>query len=227
MWYNFFDAEETMEVKNKILLVVVITVVAMVVEIFFGFLTNSMALLADGFHMGTHALAFGLTYTAYFLCQKFLNCSKFKSGTDKIKELAGYTSSLFLAASGVFIVFESLVRLFNPLKIDFSQAMVVVALGLAVNLTCVLIMDFEDIHNHLHGHKHEHHNRDNNFKSAYFHILADLLTSVFALFALFCAKFFNWVMLDSVIGIFGGLIIIKWAYNLIKATSIKLLDIET
>jgi len=215
-----------MDVKNKILFVVIITILVMVLEIVFGFLTNSMALLADGFHMGTHALALGLTFIAYYLCSKFENCNKFKSGTDKIKELAGYTSSLFLAVSGIGIIFESFQRLIHPLKIDFTQAIVVVIIGLVVNLICVLIMDFDDIHNHLHNHPHTHENRDNNFKSAYFHILADLLTSIFAIFALLGAKYFGLIMLDAIIGILGGLIIIKWAINLIKSTAQNLLDFK-
>ena len=215
-----------MEVKNKILFVVIITIITMIVEICFGFITNSMALLADGFHMGTHALALGLTYVAYYLCAKFKNSDCFKSGTDKIKELAGYTSSIFLGLSGLGIIYESINRFFHPLQISFVQAMAVVLIGLIINLICVLIMDFDDIHNHLHGHPHTHTNRDNNFKSAYFHILADLLTSIFALIALLCAKYFGLIILDPLIGVVGGIIIIKWAINLIKSTAVKLLDIE-
>ncbi|MBQ8475443.1 cation transporter [bacterium] len=214
-----------MEVKNKILFVVIITIITMIAEILFGFLSNSMALLADGFHMGTHALALGLAYIAYYFCTKFKDNACFKSGTDKIKELSGYTSSLFLGFSGLGIIYESIERIFHPLNISFSQAMIVVVIGLLINLICVLIMDFDDIHNHLHHHEHTHTDRDNNFKSAYFHILADLLTSIFALIALLCAKYFGFVILDPLIGVAGGVIIIKWAINLLKSTARNLLDI--
>ena len=212
--------------KNKILFVIILTILTMIGEIFFGFLTNSMALLADGFHMGTHAFALGLTYVAYYFCQKYLNSDKFKCGTDKIKDLAGYTSSLFLGISGILIIYESVERLFHPLEISFIQAMIIVVIGLVVNLISIIIMDFDHFHNHMHSHPHEHKKTDNNFKSAYLHILADLLTSVCAFFALLFAKFFGWVLLDPVIGILGGIIIIKWAIGLIKSTTISLLDIN-
>lgn len=216
-----------MKESKKILFVLIITILTMVAEIYFGFISNSMALLADGFHMGTHALAFGLTYIAYYFCNKYINSNKFTSGTEKINELAGYTSSLFLGLSGILIIYESIGRIFNPLKIDFSQALIVIIIGLVINLICIIVMDFDHFHNHIHNHNHIHKKTDNNFKSAYLHILADLLTSVGALFALILAKYFGWVLLDPIIGIFGGLIILKWAIGLIKATTIKLLDIDT
>ncbi len=206
-----------MEAKNKILFVIIITILTMVAEIFFGIITNSMALLADGFHMGTHAFAFVITYIAYYFCSKFKDSACFKSGTDKIKELAGYTSSLFLGVSGLAIIYESVDRIFHPLQIGFFQALIVVVIGLVVNFVCILIMDIDDDHNHSHD--------DNNFKSAYFHILADLLTSIFALVALLCAKYFGFIILDAIVGIIGGLIIIKWSINLIKSTAKNLLDI--
>ena len=216
-----------MEETKKILFVLILTILTMIAEIYFGFISNSMALLTDGFHMGTHALAFGLTYIAYYFCNKYINSNKFKSGTDKIKELAGYTSSLFLGLSGILIIYESIERIFNPLKIDFTQAIIVIAIGLTINLISIIVMDFDHFHNHMHNHPHTHKKTDNNFKSAYLHILADLLTSICALFAIVFAKYFGWVLLDPIIGVLGGLIIIKWAIGLIKATAIKLLDIDT
>ena len=216
------------EVKNKILFVIILTILTMAAEIFFGFTTKSMALLADGFHMGSHAFALGLTYIAYYFCAKLINCNKLKSGTGKIKELAGYTSSLFLGVSGIGIVFESVQRIFHPLQISVNEAIVVVIIGLLINFLSIIIMDFDHFHNHLHNHPHVHTEaqKDNSFKSAYMHILADLLTSVCAIFALLCAKFFNWTFLDPFIGVIGGIIILKWAYGLIKSTGAKLLDIE-
>ena len=215
-----------MEAKNKILFVIILTILTMIAEISFGFITNSMALLADGFHMGTHAFALGLTYIAYYFCQKYFNSAKFSNGTDKIKDLAGYTSSLFLGISGIMIIYESFERLIHPLKISFTQAMIVVVIGLIINLISIIIMDFDHFHNHMHNHPHEHKKTDNNFKSAYLHILADLLTSICAFFALLFAKFFGWVLLDPIIGILGGIIIVKWAVDLIKSTTVVLLDID-
>lgn len=215
-----------MEVKNKILFVIIITLITMIAEITFGVISHSMALLADGFHMGTHVFALGLSYIAYYLCQKFANSCKFKNGTDKIKELAGYTSSLFLGLSGILIIAQSIHRFFNPLSIDFNQAALVCIIGLVVNLASVMIMDFDDICNHVHHVAHVHKNRDNNFKSAYFHILADILTSVFALIALLSGKYFGFVFLDPVIGVLGGVIVLKWAFNLVKSTAMNLLDMN-
>ncbi len=216
-----------MKESKKILFILILTILTMIGEIYFGFVSNSMALLADGFHMGTHAFAFGLTYIAYYFCNKYINSNKFASGTEKINDLAGYTSSLFLGLSGILIIYESIERIFNPLKIDFTQALIVIIIGLTINLISIIVMDFDHFHNHIHKHPHAHKKTDNNFKSAYLHILADLLTSVCALFALIAAKYFGWVLLDPIIGILGGIIILKWTISLIKATTVKLLDINT
>ena len=217
-----------MEAKNKILFVIIITLVTMVAEIIFGIITNSMALLADGFHMGTHVFALGLSYVAYHLCQKYANSVCFTNGTDKIKELAGYTSSLFLGASALLIIYNSIERLLQPLSIEYNQAMLLVIIGLVVNVASILIMDSGECCHlmHHHHHHHNHDDRDNNFKAAYFHILADVITSLLALGALLVGKFFGFVSLDPLIGVLGGFIILKWSIDLIKATAINLLDMD-
>ncbi len=200
--------EISYENEKRTLVVIVFTLIAMFAEIAYGYFTNSMALLADGYHMGTHALALGLTYAAYILIRKY--------NTEKIGTLAGYTSSLFLGFTGLWIIVEAFGRFFNPLEIRFGEAILVAIIGLVVNVICILIMEG----------KHHHHEevRDYNFKAAYMHILADALTSVLAIGALIAGKYFNFVYLDSLIGILGGVLILKWAFGLLKDTVKILID---
>lgn len=213
--------ELTQENEKRTLIVIIFTVIAMTAEIFYGYFTNSMALLADGYHMGTHALALGLTYIAYVLVRKYSGSGLFPSGTDKIGTLAGYTSSLFLALTGVWIIFEAVGRFFNPLQIRFDEAILVAVIGLIVNAVCILIMECK---NH---HEEKSENTDYNFKAAYYHILADALTSILAIGALLAGKFFNFVYLDSLIGILGGILILRWAFGLIKNTVKILIDFKS
>lgn len=195
--------------EHKTLIVIVFTLIAMLAEIGYGYFTNSMALLADGYHMGTHALALGLTYAAYIFIRKYNN--------EKIGTLAGYTSSLFLGFTGIWIIIEALQRFINPLEIRFEEAILVAAIGLAVNVICILIME---------GREHNH-NQDYNFKAAYLHILADALTSVLAIGALLAGKYFNFIYLDPLIGILGGVLILRWAAGLLKDTVKILIDCTT
>lgn len=197
------------ENEKRTLIVIIFTVIAMIAEICYGYLTNSMALLADGYHMGTHALALGLTFAAYILVRKF--------DSEKIGTLAGYTSSLFLGFTGIWIIVEALQRFINPLEIRFEEAILVAIIGLVVNVICILIMEGKE-------HKHTEHSADYNFKAAYYHILADALTSILAIGALLAGKFFNFVYLDPLIGILGGILIIKWAIGLLKDTVKILID---
>lgn len=218
--------------EKRTLLVVILTVITMVLEIFYGYVTHSMALLADGFHMGTHALALGITFLAYFLSRKFAESDLFLNGTDKIKTLAAYTSSLFLGITGICIIAESVSKFINPVQIIFSDAIIIASIGLLVNIFSILIMKGK--HVHLHTEKcehHEHHHdeeikEDSNFKSAYLHILADVLTSVLAILALIMCKFMHVTYFDPCIGILGGLVIIKWSYGLLKDTVKVLLDMK-
>lgn len=219
--------------EKKTLVVIIFTIIAMVAEIAYGYITNSMALLADGYHMGTHALALSLTYAAYVLTRKLANSEKFKNGTSKIGTLAAYTSSLFLGFTGIWIIIEAFERFIHPLNIHFNEAILVAVIGLIVNAVCIFIM--EDGHSHKHCHKsdcgkiehcEESNNKDYNFKAAYYHILADALTSIFAIIALIAGKYFGIYYLDSLIGILGGILILRWAYGLIVNTVKILIDMK-
>lgn len=204
--------EVSSENEQKTLIVIIFTLVTMIAEISYGYLTNSMALLADGYHMGTHALALGLTFAAYILERKF--------DSKKIGTLAGYTSSLFLGFTGVWIIIEALQRLISPLEIKFEEAILVAIIGLVVNVISIIIMEGK------HHHEHKEKATDYNFKAAYYHILADALTSILAIGALFAGKFFNFIYLDPLIGILGGVLIIRWTCGLLKDTVKVLIDIK-
>ena len=220
-----------LQAKNKTLFVIILTLITMAFEIFFGIITHSMALTADGWHMGTHAFALSITFFAYILAAKFQNSPKFSISTDKIGTLGGFVSSILLGVTGVAILYESFLRFFNPYEIGFSEAIIVAVIGLVVNLVSVLIMGVHS-HRHDHGHSHDHEHehehkkteKDYNFIAAYMHILADALTSFFAIFALLAGKYFGLVFLDPFVGVVGGVMICIWAYNLIKSTSLVLLD---
>ncbi|MEW5708051.1 MAG: CDF family Co(II)/Ni(II) efflux transporter DmeF [Pseudomonadota bacterium] len=210
--------------------VVVITSVMMVVEIVAGWLFNSMALLADGWHMGTHAVALGVSGVAYVLARRWARDPRFAFGTWKIEVLAAFASAVFLSVVALYVAVESVTRLFRPLPIDYDQALLVAVLGLAVNLLCAWLL--RDRHPHAggdpaHGHLHRHrHHADLNLRSAYLHVLADALTSVLAITALLGGRFLGLRWLDPVIGIVGATVISAWAYGLIRDSSKALLDRE-
>lgn len=229
---RFAHAHESGEItagnERRTLLVVLLTGITMVVEIVAGHLTGSMALLADGWHMGTHAFALGISYVAYLLARKHADSDYFSFGTGKFGVLAGYTSAVFLVLAAVWMMFESVARLVNPVKIAFSEAIWVTLVGLTVNLVSVLILHRSD-HDHHHAHDEDHHHgghhhHDHNYRAAYLHVIADTLTSVFALVALLAGRFLGWAFLDPVMGIVGGLLISRWAYELIRVTGAILLD---
>ena len=213
------NREVTQENEKKTLWVIIFTVVTMIAEIACGYITHSMALLADGYHMGTHALALGLTFLAYVLIRKFKDSPLFPNGTEKIGVLTAYTSSLFLGFTGIWILFEAVSRLIHPLQIEFNEAILVAVIGLTVNAACILIMNGS----HKHADKEK---EDYNFKAAYYHILADALTSILAIAALIIGKYFNIIYFDPIVGMFGGILIIKWAIGLIKHTVRILTDMK-
>lgn len=202
--------------EKKTLVIIIITAIMMIAEIITGYLSNSMALLADGWHMGTHAFALFITYLAYIFMRKYKESDIFALGTGKISSLAAYTSAIFLGLTAFWIIAESITRLLNPLKIGFNEAIFIAIIGLVVNGMCLIVL--ED------GGKKE--DEDYNFKSAYLHILTDAFTSVLAILALILGKFFNLYKLDPIIGILGGIIILGWAFGLIKDTSKILLDMN-
>ena len=196
--------------KHKTFIVIMVTIITMILEIAFGFISKSMALTADGFHMATHALALSITFV---VCQVI---TKFKDSEERLNALGGYTSAIFLSLTALGIIYESIERFINPKSISFNEAILVTLIGLIVNVVCVLIM--KDDHNHEHSHCkiHKEHKENLNFRAAYLHILADTLTSIMAIFALLLGKYLGLVFLDPIIGIVGGLIILKWAINLLK-----------
>lgn len=214
--------------ESRTLKVVILTTVTMIIEIAAGSMTGSMALLADGWHMGTHAFALGFSYTAYLLARKLDGSDIFSFGTGKFGVLAGYTSALFLGAAALWMIYESVYRMIHPREIAFSEAIGVTVIGLVVNLSSVLILHGRGgNHGHDHGHDHGHsagHDHDHNFRAAYLHVLADTLTSILALAALFSGKLFDWTFLDPVMGVVGGLLISRWAWSLIRNTGGILLD---
>lgn len=201
--------------KNKTLLVIIVTLLTMFAEIGFGICTKSMALTADGFHMGTHALALSITYLVCVVV------TRYKDREETLNALGGYTSALFLGLTSLGILYESVERFIHPQSISFNEAILVTVVGLIVNIVCVLIMSENHIHCHTHQEhtKRTHKHKENlNFKAAYLHILADALTSVMAIIALICGKYFGWVFLDPLIGVVGGLIILKWSVGLVKSS---------
>ncbi len=200
--------------------VIALTLIMMVAEISAGMIFGSMALLADGWHMGTHAAALGITAMAYWLARRHSANPQFVFGTGKIGVLGGYTSAVVLAIVALLMAAESVERLFHPRPIQFDESILVAALGLAVNLVSAVIL--KDGHHHHAGHDHGSH--DHNLKAAYLHVLADALTSILAIAALIAGKWFGWIWLDPVIGIVGAAVILKWAQGLLRDTSRILLD---
>lgn len=198
--------------------VFVLTFLTMVLEIGAGTLFGSMALLADGWHMGTHVAAFMITLIAYRYSRIHSNDQTFAFSAAKVGVLGGYTSSVVLGVVAMIMLVESGQRLMNPHPIRFNEAIAVASFGLLINFICALLL--KDSH---HEHVHEHHH-DHNLKAAYFHVLADALTSVLAIVALVLGKYYAWNWLDPSMGIVGALIITQWSYSLLKETSPVLID---
>lgn len=223
-------------------LVMVITLVMMGVEILAGWWLNSMALLADGWHMSSHALAIGLSAFAYAMARRLANDRRFAFGTWKIEVLAGFASAVCLLGVAGLMVFASLERIFSPEPIHYREAIMVAVLGLVVNLVCALVLghahDHGDHAHHGHGHGgHEHahadhghahgeHAHDLNLRSAYLHVIADAATSVLAILALVGGWWWGWSWLDPAMGIVGAVLVALWAKGLLVQTGKVLLDRE-
>lgn len=225
--------------QKKILIATILTGVMMVFEIFGGWFFNSMALLADGWHMSSHMLALGLAYFAYRMARKYSQDQRFCFGTWNIEILAGYSSAILLMVVALFMGIQSVERLFNPVNIHYNEAISIAVIGLAVNFICAWLLHdsghhhhhhYEHDHHHDHGHHHHdedgHHEHDLNQKAAFLHVVADAVTSVLAIIALFAGKFFGWDFLDAVLGIVGAFLVAHWSWGLIRETGKTLLDAE-
>lgn len=215
------------ENARRTLWVVALTFVMMIGEIAAGYITGSMALLADGFHMATHAGALGIAAAAYGFARLHANNSRFSFGTGKVGDLAGFASAIVLGLVSIGIAGESIVRLLQPTTVAFTEATVIAVVGLAVNIVSAFLLagnhghHGHDHHDHSHAHAHHH---DNNLRSAYLHVLADALTSVLAIVALLAGRYLGWVWLDPVMGIVGAIVIARWAYGLMRDSAAVLLD---
>jgi cation diffusion facilitator family transporter len=217
---------------RRTLWVVLLTAVMMVGEIIAGYWTGSMALLADGFHMATHAGALSVAAIAYGYARRHASDSRFSFGTGKVGELAGFASALVLAVIAIGIGVESIVRMLKPTTVAFGEATVVAVVGLAVNLISAFLLAGSHSHDHGHGHHHNHdhghekggRDQDNNLRAAYVHVLADALTSVLAIVALLAGSYLGWVWLDPVMGVVGAIVIARWSWSLMRDTAWMLLD---
>ena len=211
---------------------VVLTAIMMVVEIAGGWLTNSMALLADGWHMSSHVVALGLSALVYVLARRLAQDKRFAFGTWKLEVLGGYTSALLLVGVAGLMLFQSVERLLSPTPIRYDEAMVIAVIGLGVNLACAWLLKGGHGHDHSghdHGHGHDGHavqHHDLNLRSAYVHVVADAATSVLAIAALIGGKFWAVPWLDPVMGMVGAALVAVWAYGLMRDSGRVLLDAE-
>ena len=218
--HNFSTQNEKGEQRTQYVLM--LTAVTMVAEIIAGSVYGSMALLADGWHMGTHVAAFLIAIFAYRYARKYANNPVFAFGTGKVTVLGGFSSAVALAVVALVMVVESLERIMNPETIHFNQAIAVAGIGLFVNIISAFML--RDEHSHSHHHHHDHHHHDHNLRAAYMHVLADAMTSLLAILALMAGKYIGWSWLDPVMGIVGAAVIARWAYGLLKETGPILLD---
>jgi cation diffusion facilitator family transporter len=221
--HNFVAAATGGEQRTRY--VVILTAITMVVEIIAGTVFGSMALLADGWHMGTHVAAFAITLFAYGYARRHANSGLYSFGTGKVSVLGGFTSAVVLIIVAVMMVVESMSRMFDAHPIQFNQAIAVAIVGLLVNLLSAWMLQ-GDHHHHEHDHDHHdhHEHHDHNLRAAYLHVLADALTSVAAIIALLSGKYLGWMWMDPLMGIVGALVISRWAMGLLRDTSGILLD---
>jgi cation diffusion facilitator family transporter len=219
---HFFLSEHRHINERRTRQVILLTVVTMVLEIISGMLFGSMALLADGWHMASHASAMSITALAYYLTRKHQENPRFTFGTGKIGDLAGYTSALLLLVIALVMAYESVIRFLNPVSIRYHEAMLVAVIGLGVNLFSAYLLKEQE---HPGGENHHHH--DHNLRAAYLHVIADALTSILALVALGLGMIMGWAFLDPIMGIVGAVLISKWSYGLMRLSAGVLLDHST
>lgn len=210
--------------------VVLLTALMMVAEIIAGTLTGSMALLADGFHMATHAGAMAITAAAYVYARRHARSPLYSFGTGKVGDLAGFASAMVLGLIAIGIGVESVLRLFQPITVAFGEATIIAVIGLGVNIASAVLLSGGHHHGHDHDHGHDHHGHhaahggDNNMRSAYVHVIADALTSVLAIAALLAGRYLGWVWMDPMMGIVGAIVIARWSWTLMRDTASVLLD---
>ena len=209
--------------------VVALTAAMMVGEIIVGYATGSMALLADGFHMATHAGALGVAAAAYVYAKKHSTNPRYTFGTGKVGELAGFASALILFMVALGIALVSAIRIANPVAVAFGDATIVAVIGLGVNVASAFLLSGGPGHDHGHEHGRDNHHghshgHDNNMRAAYIHVLADALTSILAIIALLAGRYLGWVWLDPMMGIVGAIVIARWSWSLVRDTSAVLLD---
>ena len=216
---HVFGQDQQRAGEKRTLVIVILTAVMMVVEIAAGLIYGSMALLADGLHMASHATALGIAVFAYVISRHLASDRRFAFGVGKINSLAGFASAVMLLGFALVMVIESTDRLINPLSIAFDQALVVAVAGLVVNGVSAWVLESTP---HDHGHGHDHH--DHNLRGAYLHVLADAVTSLLAIVALLAGKYMGASWLDPAMGIVGAVLVTRWSYGLIRDTSRVLLD---
>lgn len=204
--------------KRKTLIVVFLTALTMFLEIFFGLITGSLALLTDGVHMGTHTFALMVTLIAYVVADKNRRNPNFAFSSGKISVLGGYTNAILLGLTALLMVKEAAERLLNPQEIDFTEAIIVALFGLIINVISAFILGSS------HGEDADHTHEDHNLKAAYVHVLTDALTSILAIVALSMGKLFDLTWPDAIVAIIGAAVILKWAYSLLKSTGEILVD---
>ena len=224
MWqhsHNFLTVDRTNERNTAH--VVILTGITMIVEIIAGILSGSMALLADGWHMGTHLAALGISLFAYRHARKYAQDRRYTFGTGKVGILGGFASAVALVCVAILMIIESIKRFMTPISIHFNQAIKVAVIGLLVNLVSAYLLRGGHSHHH-HEDSEPSHHHDHNLRAAYLHVIADAMTSVLAIFALTAGKFAGLVWLDPMMGLVGSVLISKWAYTLICETGRILVD---
>lgn len=207
---------------RKTIWVVWLTAATMVVEIAFGWIAGSMALLADGFHMATHAGALAVAAAAYGYAKRHARNPRYTFGTGKVGDLAGFASALLLMVTALFIAVESALRFVHPTQVAFGEATLVAVVGLVINIVSALLLGHDHSHDHGEGHSHGH--ADNNLRAAYIHVLTDALTSVLAIAALLAGRYLGWWWMDPAVGLLGAVVIARWAWGLMGDTAAILLD---
>lgn len=222
--HDFGQGENT-RAERRTQLATLLTFLTMLAEIFGGWLTGSMALLADGVHMGGHTVALGLAAGAYYLTRQHASNRRFSLGSGKIGDLAAFTSALLLGLSVIWLVFESISRLLNPTVLHAREALLVAVIGLIVNLLCAWLLAGAD-HHHDHGHDQDHQHQDHNLRAALVHVIADAVTSVAAICGLIAAWAWGWNWLDPAIALVASAVILRWAIGLLRQTGAILLDAE-